>query len=57
MTGGAGGGGDGATGATGATGAQGTRFLTGTGPPAEDFGNPGDFYIDLSTGMMYGPRV
>jgi hypothetical protein len=25
-------------------------------PPAE-LGSPGDFYIDLSTGILYGPRL
>jgi hypothetical protein len=36
---------------------SGTRFLSGSGPPLESAGNPGDFYIDLASGMMYGPRV
>jgi hypothetical protein len=25
------------------------------GPPSTSFGNPGDFYIDLSSGLLYGP--
>jgi hypothetical protein len=46
----------GATGSTGATGVAGTQILSGNGVPAAGLGNPGDFYIDLLTGKMYGPK-
>ena len=49
----------GATGATGAIGPTGpaTRIYSGDGPPDPGFGQVGDFYIDISTGRMYGPRT
>jgi len=47
----------GATGAIGATGATGTTIGSGSGPPPASFGNPGDFYIDVTTGILYGPKT
>ena len=52
------GGGGGGGGETGATGATGTRILSGsTGPPDPALGSIGDFYIDTSTGILYGPKT
>lgn len=54
---------------TGATGAQGTpgpqgqagpagsRIFSGTGAPADALGMVGDYYIDRSTGSLYGPKT
>jgi len=54
---------------TGATGAQGTpgpqgqagpagsRIFSGTGTPADTLGMVGDYYIDRSTGSLYGPKT
>lgn len=47
----------GATGATGATGAAGNTILSGTGIPAAGLGNVGDYYIDDSSYMLYGPKT
>src|SRR5215510_7357201 len=30
--------------------------LHGVGPPPDTFGNPGDFYIDISNNRIYGPK-
>jgi hypothetical protein len=50
----------GATGRTGTTGSSGTRILAGLGDPNYNSfsttGNIGDFYIDLTSGILYGPR-
>jgi hypothetical protein len=43
-------------GLTGPTG-YGNRIYSGVGPPAQNFGAIGDFYIDTVTGIMYGPKV
>lgn len=32
-------------------------ILSGSGPPASTLGGNGDFYIDLSAGMLYGPKA
>ena len=42
-------------GVTGPTGYA-TRIYSGVGPPPTDLGQPGDFYIDTVTGIMYGPK-
>jgi hypothetical protein len=53
----------GATGAVGATGAQGiagsngNSVLSGTGTPANTAGADGDFYLDLASYTMYGPKA
>ena len=47
----------GAAGATGPTGAAGTQIYSGVGIPSDSFGSPGDFYVDTSTGILYGPKT
>jgi hypothetical protein len=47
----------GSTGATGPTGAAGTKIYSAVGIPSDSFGSPGDFYIDTSTGILYGPKT
>jgi hypothetical protein len=53
----------GPTGATGATGAPGTAgpagntVLSGTTAPANGVGVDGDYYINTSTNMLYGPKA
>lgn len=49
--------GAGETGPRGATGATGTTIYSGSGPPSATFGNVGDFYIDVTTGVLYGPKT
>jgi hypothetical protein len=44
----------GLTGKTGATGAAGTQIL---GPPTHGVGAVGDFYLELDTGILYGPKA
>ena len=44
-------------GPTGATGPTGTTIFSGSGPPSPTFGNVGDFYIDVTTGILYGPKT
>lgn len=49
----------GATGAQGPAGAQGTAGRTvwsGNGTPSDSLGAQDDFYIDLTTDIMYGPK-
>lgn len=46
----------GPTGATGSTGNNGNTILNGSSAPATTTGNIGDFYIDLSTNTLYGPK-
>ena len=58
----------GAAGPTGATGPQGVQgvqgvqgesgatILSGSGPPAETLGNPGEFYLDEDGHVLYGPK-
>lgn len=41
----------------GATGADGTRIYSGQGAPGGTLGRNGDFYIDLTTSNMYGPKA
>ncbi len=54
---------DGATGATGPAGAtgadglDGNTVLNGTGAPANTLGFDGDFYVDLGTTTLYGPKA
>jgi hypothetical protein len=53
---GGGGGGNGETGPTGPPGANGKTVLNGVGPPSSTVGTPGDFYLDTSSYVMYGPK-
>lgn len=48
---------EGATGSTGATGDDGTIILSGTTVPDPTKGRIGDFYLNLSTSDMYGPKT
>jgi hypothetical protein len=47
----------GTTGATGATGAAGSKTLSGTGAPATSLGSNGDFYLNKSNYLLYGPKT
>ncbi|MDN5284539.1 MAG: hypothetical protein JWR38_813 [Mucilaginibacter sp.] len=44
-------------GATGATGAAGSKTLSGTGAPAAGLGSNGDFYLNKSNYLLYGPKT
>ncbi|RWU08265.1 hypothetical protein DPV69_07765 [Pedobacter chitinilyticus] len=46
----------GADGANGTNGTNGNTILNGGGPPQNTQGNNGDYYIDLTTYTMYGPK-
>ncbi|MEO3403177.1 hypothetical protein AAFN85_04695 [Mucilaginibacter sp. CAU 1740] len=63
---------DGANGATGATGpagpvgpagpksadgSDGSMIYSGTGAPTANIGNVGDFYLNKSNGLLYGPKT
>jgi hypothetical protein len=43
-------------GPVGAAGADGSVIHAGNGAPAAALGNPGDFYLDLGAGDLYGPK-
>jgi hypothetical protein len=43
-------------GAVGPAGADGNMMLAGEGPPSSDLGEPGDFYLNLINGDLYGPK-
>lgn len=45
------------TGPPGPAGANGNTVLSGTGAPATSVGNDGDFYIDTSADVLYGPKA
>ncbi|MDD0857963.1 hypothetical protein NHF46_09700 [Arthrobacter alpinus] len=47
----------GATGAAGIDGSNGKSVLSGTGTPGADTGSDGDFYLDLSSYQMFGPKA
>src|SRR6185312_1434125 len=47
----------GATGAAGVAGANGSVIYSGNGAPAGTTGANGDYYIDLSTSNLYGPKT
>ena len=47
----------GVTGPQGSAGADGNTVLNGTGAPAVTVGNNGDFYIDTTADVLYGPKV
>jgi hypothetical protein len=46
----------GAAGAPGPAGQDGNTVLNGTGPPIPSVGKDGDFYIDTSDDVLYGPK-
>jgi virginiamycin B lyase len=47
---------DGAPGENGAPGVDGRTILSGSGPPASELGEDGDFYIDTEVWNVYGPK-
>jgi hypothetical protein len=47
---------DGRDGLPGERGPRGTGILSGFGSPLEDLGEPGEFYIDRSLWMIWGPK-
>lgn len=47
----------GATGAAGAAGKNGSQILNGTGAPAASLGNTGDYYLDQTNYLLYGPKT
>ncbi|TCD07143.1 hypothetical protein EZ449_15245 [Pedobacter frigidisoli] len=47
----------GSDGTNGTNGTNGNTILSGGGSPQNTLGNNGDFYIDLSTYTMYGPKA
>ena len=47
----------GPAGPTGANGANGSVIYSGTTAPPSTTGTTGDFYLDLSTGLLYGPKT
>ncbi|WP_159440724.1 collagen-like protein [Mucilaginibacter sp. OK098] len=47
----------GATGAAGATGTTGSTTLSGAGLPASSLGNNGDYYLDKTNYLLYGPKT
>lgn len=47
----------GATGATGPAGVDGRTVLNGSGAPSNGLGAIGDFYIDIATARLYGPKL
>jgi hypothetical protein len=48
---------NGATGATGASGAAGSTTLSGAGLPAASLGKTGDYYLDKTNYLLYGPKT
>ncbi len=44
-------------GPVGPAGDGGAVMLAGQGAPSQNTGNPGDFYIDLEAGNLYGPKT
>jgi collagen type VII alpha len=47
----------GSIGATGATGTTGLSILNGPGNPAAGIGVPGEFYINITTNTIWGPKT
>ncbi|ROH93830.1 collagen-like protein [Stagnimonas aquatica] len=47
----------GPAGPTGATGASGNATLSGSGAPANTLGSNGDFYVDTTNKLLYGPKA
>jgi hypothetical protein len=48
---------NGATGATGATGTAGSQIYSGNGAPAGSLGTNGDYYLDKTNYLLYGPKT
>lgn len=44
-------------GPVGPAGENGNMIYSGNGIPKADVGNPGDFYLDVNTGSLYGPKT
>ena len=47
----------GATGATGPAGQPGSQILSGTTNPAASLGNTGDYYLNKTSGDLFGPKA
>lgn len=47
----------GAKGSTGATGSPGSKILSGTGNPKSVVGAFGDYYLNITTGDLFGPKT
>ncbi|MBS1661753.1 MAG: hypothetical protein JST68_11970 [Bacteroidetes bacterium] len=47
----------GPAGPAGQNGTNGSTILSGNGAPSASTGNNGDFYLDLSTQLLYGPKT
>lgn len=47
----------GAAGATGATGTAGSQILNGNSSPSASLGNNGDYYLDKTAYLLYGPKT
>src|SRR5436190_699635 len=47
----------GPAGPRGRGGATGNALLSGTGAPDNPAGNPGDFYLDIATGVLFGRKA
>ena len=48
--------GQGVTGPTGVAGQDGAQFFAGSTGPASGFGDSGDFWLDTTAGVLYGPK-
>jgi hypothetical protein len=48
---------NGSNGTNGTNGANGNTILSGTTNPGSSTGNVGDFYLNLSTDMLFGPKT
>src|SRR5690606_25110230 len=48
---------DGEDGTNGANGTDGSRILAGAGAPSPGTGRDGDYYLDRSTSILYGPKA
>lgn len=49
--------GGGVTGPTGPAGQDGAKFYSGSGAPSAAFGAAGDFWLDETNGVLYGPKI
>ena len=47
----------GVTGPTGVAGVDGPRIYSGSGAPSSGLGRSGDFYVDVTNGVLYGPKA
>lgn len=48
---------DGTNGVNGINGTDGSTIYSGQNAPTTSIGKNGDFYINLSNGMLYGPKT